>query len=289
MTGAGGPARLVIEDLRGGIPEREIVQGISLTVPAGEVHAIMGPNGSGKSTLAALLLGRPGYAVLSGSVRIEEEGEPAGSGGKAQRVELLDLPTWQRAQAGLFLAMQKPLEVPGVSLVDALGASFEAGGRDPALVGGRLAEEADRVGFERRFLDRPLNVDLSGGERKRNETVQLGVLEPRFAVLDEIDSGLDVDALRAVARRIEAETAERGLGVLVITHFSHLLTELQADRIHVLSRGRIVASGGPELAEQLEGEGYAPFEPDAPADLPAPGLAPPVSAPADDPFADPLA
>ncbi len=274
-----GRSQLVIEDLRGGIPEREIVQGISLTVPAGEVHAIMGPNGSGKSTLAALLLGRPGYAVTSGSVRIEGDGEA---------LELLGLPTWRRAQAGVFLAMQKPLEVPGVSLVDALGAAFEASDRDPALVGPRLAEEADRVGFERRFLDRPLNVDLSGGERKRNETVQLGVLQPRFAVLDEIDSGLDIDALRAVSRRIEADTTERGLGVLVITHFSRLLTELRADRIHVLSGGKIVASGGPELAEQLEGEGYNQYGTEVAA-APAPGLAPPVSAPADDPFADPLA
>ena len=275
-----GSSRLVIEDLRGGIPDREIVRGISLTVGAGEVHAIMGPNGSGKSTLAALLLGRPGYAVTGGSARIEGDGDP---------VELLDLPTWRRAQAGIFLAMQKPLEVPGVSLIDALGAAFDAGGREPALVGARLGEEADRVGFERRFLDRPLNVDLSGGERKRNETVQLGVLQPRFAVLDEIDSGLDVDALRAVARRIEAETIERGLGVLVITHFSRVLTELHADHIHVLSRGRIVDSGGPELAQQLEAGGYARYGADDQDDLPAPGLAPPISAPAEDPFADPLA
>jgi len=248
-------SRLVLDGLRGGIPEREIVKGISLTIEAGEVHAVMGPNGSGKSTLANLLLGRPGYAVTGGSARIEGDGET---------LELLGLPTWQRAQAGLYLAMQKPLEVPGVSLLDALGAAFLAGGRDPVLVGARLEEEADRVGFERRFLDRPLNVDLSGGERKRNETVQMGVLQPRFAVLDEIDSGLDVDALRAVARRIEAETAERSLGVLVITHFSRLLTELRADHIHVLSAGRIVASGGPELAEQLEGEGYVQFETDEP-------------------------
>jgi Fe-S cluster assembly ATP-binding protein len=276
-------SRLVVEDLRGGIPEREIVQGISLTIEPGQVHAIMGPNGSGKSTLANLLLGRPGYTVTGGSARIE------GDGGNGDAVELLGLPTWQRAQAGLFLAMQKPLEVPGVSLVDALGAAFEAGGRDPALVGARLEEEADRVGFERRFLDRPLNVDLSGGERKRNETVQLGVLQPRFAVLDEIDSGLDVDALRAVSRRIEAETTERGLGVIVITHFNRLLIELRADHIHVLSRGRVVASGGPELAEQLERRGYVDFEPDEQDDLPAPGLAPPISASTDDPFADPLA
>jgi len=216
--------------------------------------------------------------VTGGSARIETDGEPGGSGGRS--IELLGLPTWQRAQAGLFLGMQKPLEVPGVSLLDALGAAFEAGGRDPVLVGARLEEEADRVGFDRRFLARPLNVDLSGGERKRNETVQMGVLAPRFAVLDEIDSGLDVDALRAVARRIEAETTERGLGVLVITHFNRLLTELPADHIHVLSRGRIVASGGPELAEQLESRGYVQFEPDEPG---------PVSAATPDPFADPFA
>lgn len=275
-------SRLVIQDLRGGIPEREIVQGISLTIAAGEVHAIMGPNGSGKSTLASLLLGRPGYTVTGGSARIEGDGEPAGSGGTAQPVELLGLPTWERAQAGLFLAMQKPVEVPGVSLLDALGAAFLAGGRDPSVIATRLEEEADRVGFDRRFLARPLNVDLSGGEQKRNETVQLGVLAPRFVVLDEIDSGLDVDALRAVARRVEAETAERGLGVLVITHFSRLLTELRADHIHVLARGRIVASGGPEMAEQLESQGYAQFEDDEPTLTSAPSMVA-------DPFADPFA
>lgn len=250
-------SRLVIEDLRGGIPDREIVQGISLTIEPGEVHAVMGPNGSGKSTLANLLLGRPGYTVTGGSVRIEENGEP--TGGRAHSVELLELPTWQRAQAGLFMAMQKPLEVPGVSLVDALGAAFVAGGRDPATVGARLAEEADRVGFERRFLDRPLNVDLSGGERKRNETVQLGVLRPRFAILDEIDSGLDVDALKAVSQRVELITNEVGLGVLVITHYSRLLRELRPDKVSVLRKGRVVASGGPELAEELESTGYAGY------------------------------
>jgi Fe-S cluster assembly ATP-binding protein len=155
--------------------------------------------------------------------------------------------------------MQYPIEVPGVSLQDALGEAFAAAGRDPREVTARLGEEADRVGLDRRFLDRPLNVDLSGGERKRNEVLQLGVLRPTFAVLDEIDSGLDVDALGAVARRIERATAEWGLGVLAVTHFHRLLVELRADRVHVLVGGRIAASGGPELARQLEETGYAAY------------------------------
>ncbi len=277
--------RLVIEDLRGGIPGQEIVRGLSLEIPAGQVHAIMGPNGSGKSTLANLLVGRPGYVVTGGSVRIETG---------AEVVDLLALPTWKRAQAGLFLAMQKPVEVAGVSLVDALVESFRAGGRpdgDPEAIRRRLEIEADRIGFDRRFLDRPLNVDLSGGERKRNETVQMSVLEPAFAVIDEIDSGLDVDALRAVARRIEAATTESGLGVLAITHFARLLHELRADRIHVLHKGRIVADGGPELAEQLESSGYVAFAENADeAEDALRQTARPVAATASpDPFADPLA
>src|SRR6516162_7571719 len=186
----------------------------------------MGPNGSGKSTLSHVLMGRPGYRVTAGRVWLDG-------------VDLLQLPPWRRAQAGLFLGMQYPIEVPGVSLVDVLSESFRAGGRDPAEVPARLTEEAARVGFEERFLSRSLNVDLSGGERKRDETVQLGVLGPRFAILDEIDSGLDVDALRAVARRVEAATTETGLGVLAITHYTRLLRELRPDVTHVLSHGRI--------------------------------------------------
>jgi len=200
-------SRLVIDGLRGGIPGgsgpggvQEIVQGITVTVASGEVHAIMGPNGSGKSTLASLLLGRPGYIVTGGTAHVEDD-----DGGV---IDLLALPTHERAHAGVFLAMQKPVEVPGVLVAHALAAAFTAAGRDPSTVAARLEEEADRVGFDHRFLQRSLNVDLSGGERKRNETIQLGVLQPRFAVLDEIDSGLDVDALRAVARRIEAATQE---------------------------------------------------------------------------------
>jgi Fe-S cluster assembly ATP-binding protein len=245
VNGAGaGSGELVIAGLHAEVAGRPILRGVDLSIRSGEVHAVMGPNGSGKSTLSHVLLGRPGYRVTAGRVTLDG-------------VDLLELPTWRRAQAGLFLGLQYPIEVPGVSLVDVLGESFRAGGRDPAVVPARLAEEAARVGFEERFLSRSLNVDLSGGERKRNETVQLGVLRPRFAVLDEIDSGLDVDALRAVARRVEAATSETGLGVLAITHYTRLLTELRPDVTHVLSHGRIVANGGPELADELERTGYA--------------------------------
>src|SRR5207248_5124201 len=179
-------------------------------------HAVMGPNGSGKSTLAHVVMGKPGYEVLGGSVTLDGE-------------ELLGMPTWRRAHAGLFLAMQYPTEVPGVPLEGALAEAVRARGEDTAGVHDRLAEEAARIGFDARFLDRPLNVDLSGGEKKRNETLQLGVLRPKIALLDEIDSGLDIDALRAVSRRVEDATREFELGVLVITHYSRVLCELKPD------------------------------------------------------------
>jgi Fe-S cluster assembly ATP-binding protein len=279
MTGAGG-SELVVEDLRAEVAGRPILRGIDLCVRSGQVHAVMGPNGSGKSTLSHVLMGHPGYRVTAGTVRLDG-------------VDLLGLPPWRRAQAGLFLGMQYPIEVPGVSLVDALAESFRAGGRDPAEVPALVDAEAARVGFEARILSRSLNVDLSGGERKRNETVQLGVLRPRFAILDEIDSGLDVDALRSVARRVEAATSETGLGVLAITHYTRLLSELRPDFTHVLSRGRIVAQGGPELAEELERTGYAGWaeEEDELAASGAPRGSEPALGPSaeGDPFADPLA
>lgn len=236
--------RLVVEGLRVEVAGKEILRGVDLELHAGEVHAVMGPNGSGKSTLSHVLMGRPGYEVKAGSVLLDGQ-------------DLLAMAPWQRAQAGLFLALQYPVEVPGVSLADALSEALAAAGRVGEDVGELLRVEADKVGLPERFLARPLNVDLSGGERKRNETVQLGVLKPHFAVLDEIDSGLDVDALRAVARRVEKATSEWGLGVLAITHYARLLAELRPDRTHVLWQGQIVASGGPELAEQLEQTGYA--------------------------------
>ncbi len=263
---------LIIEALRAEVAGREILRGIDLEIRSGEVHAIMGPNGSGKSTLSHVLMGRPGYTVTGGRVTLDGE-------------DLLGLPTWKRAQAGLFLGMQYPIEVPGVTLRDVLEESFRAGGRDPAGVPALVGAEAERVGFDPRLLQRPLNVDLSGGERKRNETIQLAVLRPRFAVLDEIDSGLDVDALRAVARRVEAATTEMDLGVLAITHYTRLLAELRPDRTHVLYRGQVVASGGPEMADELERSGYAAWvsaDELAPEDDVRRGLS-------EDPVADPLA
>lgn len=238
---------LKISGLRAGIPGRRILDGIDLEVSSGEVHAVMGPNGSGKSTLSHILMGRPGYVDIEGSVTIDG-------------VELLGRPTHERAHAGLFLALQYPIEVPGVSLESMLAEAFIAQGRDPAEMRELVAAEAGRIGFDQRFLSRPVNVDLSGGEKKRNETLMLGVLKPRFAILDEIDSGLDVDALRDVSRRVEAATKEDGLGVLAITHYSRLLTELRPDVVHVLKGGRIVRTGGPELADELETTGYAAYE-----------------------------
>ncbi len=236
---------LVIEDLRAGIPGREILRGLSLTVRRGEVHAVMGPNGSGKSTLAHVLMGRPGYEILGGSVTLDG-------------VDLLSLPTWRRARAGLFLAMQHPIEVPGVTLVESLTAARPADAGD-GDVAARLRTEAARIGFDERFLDRALNVDLSGGERKRNETLQLGVLRPEFAVLDEIDSGLDVDALADVGRRVQEATTEWGLGVLAITHFRRLLDVLRPDVVHVLADGRVVATGDAGLAQSVDRTGYAAY------------------------------
>jgi Fe-S cluster assembly ATP-binding protein len=258
-------SELVITDLRAGVQGREILKGLSLTVRGGEVHAVMGPNGSGKSTLSHVLMGKPGYEVLGGSVTLDG-------------LDLLALPTWKRAEAGLFLAMQYPTEVPGVGLETMLRAAV--GGR---AMHEEIAAEAVRIGFDEKFLDRPLNVDLSGGEKKRNETLQLGLLRPKIAILDEIDSGLDVDALRDVSRRVEELTHETGLGVLAITHYQRLLDELHADVVHVMVQGRIVTSGGKELVTELERTGYAEYlepEPDASAT---------AGAATDDPFADPLA
>ncbi len=269
-AGAVASHELVIDGLRASVEGREILQGVDLVVRSSEVHAVMGPNGSGKSTLSHVLMGRPGYQVTGGSVTLDG-------------TDLLALAPWERAQAGLFLAMQYPVEVPGVSLQDLFAESFRAAGRDVDEVRERMVAEAERIGFDERFLARELNVDLSGGEQKRNETLQLGVLRPAIAILDELDSGLDVDALRMVSRRVEEATTQWGLGVLAITHYSRLLHELKSDRVHILVAGRIRESGGPELAEALEVEGYARFGIDEPVAAAA------VPADAGDPFADPLA
>lgn len=275
-------SELVIDDLHVSVEGSTILHGVSLRVASGEVHAVMGPNGTGKSTLSHVLMGRPGYEVTRGAVTLDG-------------VDLLALPTWERAQAGLFLAMQYPTEVPGVSLESVLEESFRAGGRDPGSVVELLDREVTRLGVDRSLLARSLNVDLSGGEKKRNETLQLALLQPRIAVLDELDSGLDVDALRAVSRRVEEATEEQGLGVLAITHYNRLLTVLHADRVHIMVRGRIQATGGPELAEKLESEGYSSFgEDEAPVTIGGlgrkarPEATGPMGNPFEDPFADPL-
>ncbi|MEO1056441.1 MAG: Fe-S cluster assembly ATPase SufC [Actinomycetota bacterium] len=258
---------LEIRGLHARVAEREILKGIDLTVRSGEVHAVMGPNGAGKSTLSGVVMGKPGYEVTAGSVTLDG-------------ADVLAMEPWERASAGLHLVMQYPTEVPGVMLDDVLAEALITRGRSADGLADTLRAEASTIGFEERFLERPLNVDLSGGEKKRNETLQLAVLAPRIAILDELDSGLDIDALRDCARRVEAMSNEpqadgEPLGVLAITHYSRLLHELRPDHVHILANGRIVSSGGFELAEQLEADGYAAFgatesapEHDKPAERP---------------------
>ena len=237
---------LVITNLQVSVAGNQILNGVNLTISSGEVHAVMGPNGAGKSTLSAAIMGKPGYVITGGSVTLDG-------------VDMLALPTWQRAVAGLHLVMQYPTEVPGVKLNDTLAEALGARGRSTATLDATIAKEAERINFDPELVQRPLNVDLSGGEKKRNETLQLALLEPKIAILDELDSGLDIDALRDCARRVEDATRETNLGALVITHYSRLFEELKPDFVHILSKGKIVKSGGPELADELERDGYAAF------------------------------
>ncbi len=241
---------LQIENLHAEIDGKEILKGLSLTVNAGEVHAIMGPNGAGKSTLGYVLGGRPGYEVTEGSVTF------AGA-------DLLDLDPDARAAAGLFLGFQYPVEIPGVSNVqflrEALNSQRRA--RDEAPLSGaeflKLARaQADGLGMNLDMLKRPVNVGFSGGEKKRNEMVQMGILNPSLAILDETDSGLDIDALRVVGDGINRIMRAPDKAVILITHYQRLLDYVQPDFVHVLADGRIVRSGGPELAHELEREGY---------------------------------
>ena len=262
---------LRIAGLRANIGRHEILRGVDLEVRTGEVHALMGPNGSGKSTLSHALMGSADYEVTGGSVSIDGH-------------ELLGLPTWQRAHAGLFLAMQYPVEVPGVQLEAVVGAALEARGASRPDLHDRVLAESAMLGVPDELLRRGVNTEFSGGEKKRAETVQLAVLEPKFAVLDEIDSGLDVDALRDVARRVYALAKHRDVGVLAITHYARLLAELKPDRVHVFLAGRVVKSGGPELADELERTGYEGIA----AELGIDELT--VGRPAEtDPFGDPTA
>ncbi|WP_374407335.1 Fe-S cluster assembly ATPase SufC [Pelagerythrobacter sp.] len=246
---------LKIDNLHAEIDGKKILDGLTLEVNAGEVHAIMGPNGAGKSTLAYVLGGRPGYEVTAGSVEF--------IGPKGQKLNLLSLEPHERAAAGLFLGFQYPVEIPGVSNVqflrEALNAQRKARGEEPLSGGEFLKLAKDKAGLLKLDMDmlkRNVNVGFSGGEKKRAEMVQMGILDPAFAVLDETDSGLDIDALRVVGEGIEAIMRAPGKGVLLITHYQRLLDYVKPDKVHILARGRIVTTGGPELAQRLEAEGY---------------------------------
>ena len=237
---------LEIRDLHVSVGSTQILNGITLTIKSGEVHAVMGPNGAGKSTLSAAIMGKPGYTVTSGSILLDGE-------------DVLAMPTWKRAVAGLHLVMQYPTEVPGVRLSDVLSEALTARKASLPNLNKTISEEATRISFDTELVNRAVNVDFSGGEKKRNETLQLAVLKPKIAILDELDSGLDIDALRDCAKRVEDATNEDQLGALVITHYSRLFEELKPDFVHILAKGRIVKSGGPELADELERDGYAAY------------------------------
>jgi len=242
---------LEIDDLHVEVEGNEILRGVSLTVPEGEVHALMGPNGSGKSTLANTLLANPSFAVTSGRILLRGD-------------DITNLPTEDRAARGLFLGFQHPEEIPGVSVLNFLRQAMAARKAIDDLsvleVRMSLIEWTKRLGMDERFTERYLNEGFSGGERKRNELLQMALMEPEVAVLDETDSGLDIDALRIVANGIEEVRSERPqMGILLITHYRRILDHLTPDAVHILLDGRIVASGGVELAERLEREGFDAF------------------------------
>ncbi len=238
-------AELEIRGLHASVEGKEILKGIDLTVRQGETHALMGPNGSGKSTLANVLMGRPGYQVTSGEVVFKGEA-------------ILGLTPDQRAQRGLFLAMQYPVEVPGVSVVNFLRTAYKAiKGEEISALAFRkhMKEKMDLLGVEDDMVRRYVNQGFSGGEKKKNEILQLAVLAPQIAILDETDSGLDIDSLKAVATGVE-KLIGPSLGVLVITHYQRILNYVHPDFVHVMMGGRIVKEGGPELARELEEKGY---------------------------------
>ncbi|TCT01693.1 Fe-S cluster assembly ATPase SufC [Aquabacter spiritensis] len=249
-------ALLEIRNLRAEIGGREILDGLDLTVAAGEVHAIMGPNGAGKSTLSYVLAGKPGYTITGGEIWFKGE-------------DLTAMAADERAAKGLFLAFQYPLEIPGVATLTFLRAALNAQRRqrgEPELSSPdllkRVREIAKTLNIDAEMLRRPLNVGFSGGEKKRNETLQMALLEPALCVLDETDSGLDIDALKVVANGVnQLRAPDRGM--IVITHYQRLLDHIVPDVVHVLASGRIVETGGKDLALQLEARGYAQYQSEA--------------------------
>ncbi|MEX1008493.1 MAG: Fe-S cluster assembly ATPase SufC [Acidimicrobiia bacterium] len=252
-----GVPLLEIDHLHVAVAGHEILRGVTLTVLAGELHALMGPNGSGKSTLAKTLLANPAYEITAGSIRLEGE-------------DITKLPTDERAARGLFLGFQHPEEIPGVSVLNFLRQAIAArkGIPDLSVLEVRiwLMEWTKRLGMDDRFTERYLNEGFSGGEKKRNEILQMALMDPDIAVLDETDSGLDIDALRNVAHGITEIRSDRpALGILLITHYQRILEHLTPDVVHVLLDGRVVATGGPELAERIEADGFDSFRTEAAA------------------------
>jgi len=249
-------ALLEVKNLHVKVDDRDILKGLDLVVNSGEVHAIMGPNGSGKSTLAHVLSGKPGYEVTAGEVIFEG-------------ADLLELAPDERAARGIFLAFQYPLEIPGVATMTFLRTALNAQRKtrgEPELMAPdfvrRVREQAAKLSINLDMLKRPVNVGFSGGEKKRNEILQMALLEPKLAVLDETDSGLDIDALKVVADGVNRlRSPDRAM--IVITHYQRLLNHIVPDIVHVLSNGRIVRTGGRELALELEAKGYAPYQEEA--------------------------
>jgi Fe-S cluster assembly ATP-binding protein len=245
MTEANGAATLEVRGLHVDVEGKQILKGIDLVVKQGETHALMGPNGSGKSTLSSVIMGRPGYTVTAGSILFKGE-------------DITALTADQRAKRGLFLALQYPTEVPGVSVVNFLRTAYQAvkGDQISALAFRKhMKEKMEMLGVDDTMVQRYVNQGFSGGEKKKNEVLQLAVLEPEIAILDETDSGLDIDSLKSVATGVD-QLVGPDLGVLIITHYQRMLNYITPDHVHVMIGGRIVKSGGPELAHELEEKGY---------------------------------